>query len=74
MTAAGKSKEIRDILKQIEAFGKELKYQVVMDGKGHWKILRPEERPLTICATPSDVRSVRNIKAYLRRNGIPIKR
>lgn len=74
MTAAGKSKEIREIIKQVEKFGKKLGYEVVMDGNGHWKILRPEERTLTICATPSDIRTLRNIKAYLRRNGIPIKR
>lgn len=74
MSAAGKSKEIRDIIKQIKKFGKDLGYEVVMDGGGHWKVLRPGERALSLPCTPSDARTVRNVKAYLRRNGIPIKR
>ena len=70
MSASGKAKDVRNILKQIEDLG----HKVVLSNNGHWKVLLPGRTPIFLPQTPSDMRSLRNAIALLRRNGIEIKR
>jgi hypothetical protein len=39
---------------------------------GHWKVIAPDGTPVYMSATPSDVRAIRKIKAFMRRHGTDI--
>ena len=58
-------KDIAKILKALQDQG----FEVKMGGRGHWKIYGDDGLIITLPATPSDDRGVRNTIAILRRAG-----
>lgn len=63
-------KEIKDLIREIERAGG----VVTMTKGGHWKVVNPTTRQcLRMPATPSDHRSLLNIRSRLRKIGLPLR-
>jgi hypothetical protein len=61
----GRSKETRELVRKLKALGCE-----VRPHKGHWKVYRDGEYVATVPSTPSDHRTMLNVRAQLRRIGL----
>ncbi|KFK87811.1 hypothetical protein IX27_18115 [Streptomyces sp. JS01] len=59
------SKEVRDLIKKVEAQG----FEVTRTKKGHWMVKKNGVGVTTIPGTASDHRSLKNVKAQLKRAG-----
>jgi hypothetical protein len=68
--AYGLKKELSMIIRQLEAQG----WSVSHTASGHWKAMPPGGKGVIfLSSTPSDPRSLKNMKAQLRRGGAKLK-
>lgn len=58
------SKEVRNLIRQLEQNG----CDVARNKQGHWRVVRPGYRPITLTSTSSDHRWMLNARADIRRN------
>lgn len=60
-------KDVTDLIREIEADGG----IVTKTKSGHWKVVNPaNRRRINIPATPSEYRSLKNVRTRLRRIGL----
>lgn len=64
----GSRKETEHLLTCIEKAGGTLR----RSRSGHWKVYLDGRLVTTIASSSSDVRSIRNVRARLRRAGLPL--
>lgn len=63
-------KDVKDLIREIEADGG----LVTMTQSGHWKVVNPATgRRIRIPATPSDHRSLLNVRSRLRKIGLLLR-
>lgn len=64
-----KDKEVRRLIR----FAIKLGWTVEVTGSGHLKWKPPDGSPFVVSSrTPSDPRALQNLRAYLRRAGLPL--
>lgn len=61
--------EVRALVDQAIEHGCQL---LGYDGRGHPRLLLPNGRKTSIPSSPSDWRSLRNVRSRLRRYGVPL--
>jgi hypothetical protein len=62
-----RTKDVTDLIREIEAEGG----IVTKTKSGHWKVVNPaNRRRINIPATPSEYRSLKNVRTRLRRIGL----
>jgi hypothetical protein len=62
------AKEVKILIKELEGLG----LDVIMGGKGHWKVYRGGAYITSLPSTPSDQHSLFQKRAQLQRLGIPV--
>jgi hypothetical protein len=60
--------DVKNLIKEIEKLG----LDVIMGGKGHWKVYRGAAYITSLPCTPSDKHSLFNKRAQLQRLGVPV--
>jgi hypothetical protein len=60
-------KDVRDLLAAVAKAG-----AITVKDKNHYKVVKDGRLVATVPATPSDYRTLKNCKADLRRNGVPV--
>jgi predicted transcriptional regulator len=60
-------KDVRDLLAAVAKAG-----AIAVKDKNHYKVVKDGRLVATVPATPSDYRTLKNCKADLRRNGVPV--
>lgn len=62
------AKVVKELIKEI----KDLGYDVIMGGNGHWKVYRGSAYITSLPATPGDQHSLWNKRSQLQRLGIAV--
>lgn len=62
------AKVVKELIKEI----KDLGYDVVMGGNGHWKVYQGSAYITSLPVTPGDQHSLHNKRSQLRRLGVEV--